>query len=93
MCKRWNEKRERLEKILEINVANLINHTGSSGFTLSILNGTSTITVKQDIIPRNCKNCALSELVGENLLCEEDGYTQDPDATPDCFTTNNKTEG
>ncbi len=49
-------------------MANLINHTGSSGFTIPLLNGASTLTVRQNNDPEKHKGTIAEALYEKALL-------------------------
>lgn len=56
MWEKGNKERERLEKLLEVNVANLVNHIGCAEFSISILDRTATLTLTRNNIKTEKEN-------------------------------------
>lgn len=56
MWEKGNKERERLEKLLEVNVANLVNHIGCTEFSISILDRTATLTLTRNNIKTEKEN-------------------------------------
>lgn len=88
MCKEWNKRRERLQKTLEVNVANLVNHMGCAAFSVPVLNKTATLTLTQDTVPKNINGTIVEALYEKALLlaCER---IADSDQTYEEATTAN----